>query len=112
MPAAWNMTYPEAASVAAGYCCMASLLLLTFPLILAVLLLLTSMMFRLLLLLLHFLTLILMPCCSWSPYMLLLVHCFCKRPCFCWRLHCVGGPVVAFIADVAGGHAIAAIAVY
>ncbi len=36
---------------------------------------------------------------------------FFKRPCFCWRLDCAGGPVVAFVPDVAGGHAIAVIAV-
>ncbi len=29
------------------------------------------------------------------------VHCFCKHPCFWWGPYCVGGPVVAFIPAVA-----------
>ncbi len=43
------------------------------------------------------------------------LHYFCKNPCFCCCLYCVGGPVVAFIPAVAcfpavvNGHDIAVI---
>jgi hypothetical protein len=41
-------------------------------------------------------------CCCW-------LHYFCKHLCFCWHPYCVGGPVVAFIPDVACVHTIVVI---
>jgi hypothetical protein len=37
------------------------------------------------------------------------VQYFCKHPCFSWRSHCVGGPVVALNLAVVGARAIAGV---